>query len=322
MDLSAREIALQKRIYWRIKEEINFDPKTESFCDYLKKEKIEFDRPRPINQLLFVGFVLIFLLLFLIYEFLTFINYSMAFLEDEPIGPEPLHSPEFSLLLVVSTLATVLGLILSIMFIIFKYLLTKAHWSRFHNQTLSLFERLDEAEMLDNYITLEINNNKSFFILKKISIDFQIQWIFPFVFDGFPPLLIEISLLSFLLPFSVSTLVSFITLFFAFDLPSLILSIIFIVAITFGFLTSINSISRSWSKYIWIRNLMIIRQQEIIHELILQQADNLEILMNEQNMRRLESMHPFPLPAIIRISTVLPLLGSFVGYLIGLIIIK
>jgi len=93
-------------------------------------------------------------------------------------------------------------------------------------------------------------------------------------------------------------------------------------AVIFGFFTSINTISRSWSKYIWIRNLMINRQQEIIHKLILQQADNLEILVNEQNLARLEKMHPFPLPAIIRVSTILPLLGSFIGYLIGLLIIK
>ena len=94
------------------------------------------------------------------------------------------------------------------------------------------------------------------------------------------------------------------------------------IAIIYGFYTSIRGISRSWSKYTWIRNLMIDRQQEIIHKLILQQADNLEILMNEQNLTRLEKMHPFPLPAIIRLSAILPLLGSFFGYLIGLILIK
>ncbi|WP_455465271.1 hypothetical protein [Candidatus Hodarchaeum mangrovi] len=322
MDLSAREILLEKKISWKIKEEISSNYIVKSFYDYLNKEKEFFDKFRPTNQLFLIGIGLIFLILFLLYEILLFINYLLSFLKNEPIGPEPLQSVEFSLLLIITTLATILGLILSIAFIIFKYFLTKAHWSRFHNQTLALIGRLEEERILENYITLERNDNASFFKLKKISIDFQIQWLFPFIFDAFPPLLLEISLLSFLLPFSISTIVSLLVYIIAFDFFLLIISCILMVAIIFGFFTSIKAISHSWSTYIWIRNLMINRQQEIIHKLILQQADNLEILVNEQNLTRLEKMHPFPLPAIIRVSATLPLLGSLIGYLIGLLILK
>ena len=149
----------------------------------------------------------------LIYEILLFINYLFNFLENEPIRPERLQSVEFSLLLVITTLATILGLILSIAFIIFKYFITKAHWSRFHNQTLALIRRLEEERIIENYITLEENENTSYFKLKKISIDFQIQWLFPFIFDAFPPLLLEIRyfLFFFLSPFQQLFLFLFIS---------------------------------------------------------------------------------------------------------------
>jgi hypothetical protein len=97
---------------------------------------------------------------------------------------------------------------------------------------------------------------------------------------------------------------------------------VLMIAVIFGFISSIYSMVHSWRKYDWIRNLMIDRQQEIIHTLILQQEDNLEILMNKQNLTRLEQMHSFPLPAFVRISATFPVLGSFIGYLIGLLIIK
>ncbi|MHA2096963.1 MAG: hypothetical protein ACW98F_20310 [Candidatus Hodarchaeales archaeon] len=322
MDLSAREIILEKEIIWKIKKEIDSDLKLKSFYEYLKKEKELFDRPRPIKQMIIVGIGIVFLLIFLFYQILTFIDFSFDFLNNKPIGPLGLQSEEFSLLLIATTLATILGVTLSITFIIFKYLLTKAHWSRFHDQTLALIGRLDEESILENYISFEKDTDISQFKLNKISIDFQIQWLFPLIFDALPPLLLEISILSFLLPFSISVIVSFFVLLATFDWFSFLLSCVLMVAVIFGYITSINSMIHSWRKYNWLRNLMIDRQQEIIHKLILQQADNLEILVNEQNLTRLEKMHSFPLPAIVRVSATIPVLGSFVGYLIGLLIIK
>ena len=113
MDLAAREINLEKEISWKIREEINSNYEIKNFHGYLKKEKELFDRPRPIKQLSFVGIGLTFLALVLIYEILLFLDFFYDFLENEPIGPEALHSLEFSLLMVVTTLATILGLILS-----------------------------------------------------------------------------------------------------------------------------------------------------------------------------------------------------------------
>jgi hypothetical protein len=333
MDLSAREIILEKEIVWEIKTETDPNNEIKSFYGYLKKEKELFDRPRPVKQLSTVGFVIIFLILFLIYQLLSFFDFLSDFLNNEPIGPVGIQSEEFSLLLIATTLATSLGVILSITFIIFKYFIIKAHWSRFHDQTLALIGRLDEEGILEHYISFKRTDDAFQFKMKRISIDFQIQWLFPFIFDAFPPLLLEISLLSFLLPFSISTLVSFFILFFSFDWFSFIFSSVLMVAVIFGFISSIYSMVHSWRKYDWIRNLMIDRQQEIrnlmidrqqeiIHTLILQQEDNLEILMNKQNLTRLEQMHSFPLPAFVRISATFPVLGSFIGYLIGLLIIK
>jgi hypothetical protein len=137
MDLSAREIILEKEIVWEIKTETDPNNEIKSVYEYLKKEKELFDRPRPVKQLSIVGFVIIFLILFLIYQLLTFFDILSDFLNNELIGPVEIQSEEFSLLLIATTLATILGVILSITFIVFKYLIIKAHWSRFHDQTLA-----------------------------------------------------------------------------------------------------------------------------------------------------------------------------------------
>jgi hypothetical protein len=66
---------------------------------------------------------------------------------------------------------------------------------------------------------------------------------------------------------------------------------------------------------------MINQQQELIHSLILEQADNLVILRNQNNLATLKTMSIFPVPGLIQFSAIVPLLGSFIGYLIGLTIV-
>ena len=65
------------------------------------------------------------------------------------------------------------------------------------------------------------------------------------------------------------------------------------------------------------RNLMITRQQGILHQLVLTGDNDLAILRNENNLTRLEKMHPFPLPSLFRITAFIPLIGSLLGYLVG-----
>jgi hypothetical protein len=201
----------------------------------------------------------------------------------------------------------------------FKYFFTKINWSRFHDQTLLLSERLINTGLLNEYIQFSTNedgNNE--FKLKKISVDFQIEWIFPFIFQDFPPLLTEIMLLSFIFPFAIATLASLIIALSTFDfLVSGIMLILFSLIIL-GVISNSTTIYKSWSNYSQIRNAMIDKQQSLLHYLTLQGESDLTILRNENNLARLEKMHPFPLPSIFRITTFIPLVGSLLGYVVGI----
>ena len=204
----------------------------------------------------------------------------------------------------------------------FKYFLTKNNWSKFHDQTLLLMERLAKKGVLEEYIQLTDNNDrKNGFKLSKISVDFQIEWIFPFIFIDFPPLLFEITILSFLFPFSIATLISLFVAFFTSDWITGGVMIILFALIIAGTISASTTIYRSWSNYTKIRTAMIDKQYGIIHNLTLQEADDLTIIRNENNLTRLQKMHPFPLPSIFRITTFVPLIGSILGYVVGLAIL-
>jgi hypothetical protein len=318
---SERDIELDNDLFWPVRDEISFNEKEENFLDYLLKEKIIFDQRRSQRQ---KGLATIAILIFSFLLLSTIGSLVEAFfmlLRNEPIGP-PSPQPEiYSILIFAAIFTSFSGIALVIVLFGFKYFFTKANWSVFHDHTLTLFRILDKVELLDNYISFENNSQKKRFRLKKISVDFQFQWIFPFIFDDFPPLFTELLTLSFLLPFFITTTLTIFFAFYTLDWVVIIVMSPVLLMILLGFYGSSTSILRSWKKYHWIRNLLINSQQAIIHNLILDNADATLILLNYHNLSRLESMHPFPLPSIIRLSALVPLLGSLIGYLIGVIIL-
>ena len=186
-----------------------------------------------------------------------------------------------------------------------------------YDQTLSLVERLTETNLLQEYVQFNADNGEQKFKLQKVSVDFQVQWIFPFIFNAFPPLLIETMLIAFLLPFSIATLFSLLIALVDSNLFITLGMTLVIALIGVGVYSNAVTIIKSWLNYSWIRNLMITRQQGILHQLYLTGDNDLAILRNENNLTRLEKMHPFPLPSLFRITAFIPLIGSLLGYLVG-----
>ena len=320
MEQLEQNVTLEEELYWEIKEDLTYD-KSESFADYLQKEKMKFDHPRPMSQKTFSLIISI----ILGFTGLSSLIFSIDVISSVFFGT--FESPEAfsSVPSVVSAgleisigFATVLGISSSIITILYRAFFSKPNWSSFHDQMLSLFKRLEHVGLIESFITFDEMNGKKRFQLKKISTDIDIEWIYPFIFDDFPPLLFELLLLSFLLPFFVSTTIS---LFFAIIdwawflvlfLSSLLLLILF------GFTQSGLSIYRSWRKYNTILNCLIYKQQEIIHSLILNKSDEITIIRHQNNLNRLISMSSYPIPQLIRISAIIPLFGSLFGYVIAI----
>ena len=319
MNKGNRDIQLEKDIIWNVKKGIKFNPESETFLDYIRKEKETFDQHRPLNKLAPIVGVLIGLSILFFYTTLMLAEFIVAFfLEGEFLGPPDLQSEFFSLLVLTSVLASGLGQILVIFSLSFKYFFAKENWSKFHDQTISLVERLVENDLLEEYIQfIQKENGNRYFKLQNLSVDFQVQWIFPFIFNAFPPLLIEIMLIAFLLPFSIATLFSLIIALVELNWFVTIGMTLLLIIIMVGVYSNALAIFRSWSTYSWIRNLLITHQQSILHHLILTGESDLTILRNENNLSRLERMHAFPLPSLFRFTAFIPLLGSLLGYLVG-----
>ena len=323
MSEANRYVELEDGFFWIMKDEIQYDSVKETFYDYLVKEKTVYDRYRPLNKLAPVIGVIITLIFTSLYSVSAFIDLILSFFVDGSfVGPPEFQSEFFSLLIITSIFASILGQLLVVFMLTFKYFFTKDNWSRFHDQTLLLSERLVDINLLNEYVEFSTNEDgQKGFKFKKLSVDFQIEWIFPFIFQDFPPLLFEIMLLSFMFPFSIATLVSLIVALSTFDfLVSGIMLILFSLIIL-GVISNSKTIYKSWSNYSLIRNAMIDKQHAIIHNLALQGENDLSILRNEYNLARLVKMHPFPLPSIFRITTFIPLVGSLLGYVVGISIL-
>jgi hypothetical protein len=316
-----QNILLDEELYWEIKKEITYNKKSENYVDYLHKEKERFDRPRPrqhkISSLIIsiiLGFVGLSSLIFSI-------EATMTAIFERPETPETFLNLPLGVAtgLEISTgFATFLGISFSIITILYIAFYSTPNWSPYHDQMLSLFKRLENFGLIDNFIVLTEMNGKTKFQLKKISTDFDLEWIYPFIFDDFPPLMFELLLLAFLLPFFVSTTIS---LYFAL-LDMIWVLILFLgtllILILIGFEQSGLSIYRSWKKYSSILGTVISKQQEIIHSLILNKSDEMTIIRHQNSLNRLVTMSSFPVPQVIRVSAIIPLFGSILGYLIAI----
>ncbi|MHA2176244.1 MAG: hypothetical protein ACXABI_15560, partial [Candidatus Hodarchaeales archaeon] len=176
-----RYVELEDDFFWVMKNDIPYDSVKETFYDYLVKEKVIYDQYRPLDKLAPVIGALIILLITSFYSTSMLIDLLLSFFIDGSfVGPPEFQSEIFSLLVITSIFASILGQFLVIFMLIFKYFFTKSNWSRFHDQTLLLTKRLVNTGLLNEYLQFTANKEgQKGFKLKKLSVDFQIEWIFP-----------------------------------------------------------------------------------------------------------------------------------------------
>jgi hypothetical protein len=321
MDHSEADVLLKEGIFWEIKKDILFDKKSETFVDYLQKEKEKFDQPRSRYQKILALIGSLILGVTGIGSALFAIEVIIDVLAGEFVNPDvfkELPSEISTGLIFATSIGAFLGCILTTVTLLNRAFSTKSNWSNYHDLTLSLFRRLENADLLDNYVVFDKTNGKKRFQLKGMSFDFEINWVFPFIFDDFPPLLFELLLISFLLPFFVTTSISLFIAILSADVVYFLVMTLLILLIFFGFGQTGLAISRSWRRYSTILNALILKQQEVIHSLILECRDDMTIIRHQNNLTRLISTHSFPIPQLIRISAIIPLLGSLIGYLVAL----
>jgi len=320
MDQLKQNILLKEEFHWEIKKEITYNKKSENFVDYLQKEKERFDQPRPRHQKILSLIISIILGIIGLGSLIFSIEVTFNVISGTSENPETIFNLPLGVAtgLEISTgLATFLGISFSIITILYRTFYSTPNWSNYHDQMLSLFKRLENVGLLDNVIVFDEMNGKTRFQLKKISTDIDLEWIYPFIFEDFPPLMFELLLLAFLLPFFVSTTIS---LYFAI-LDMIWVLILFLgallILILIGFEQSGLSIYRSWKKYSSILGSVINKQQEVIHSLILNKSDEMTIIRHQNNLNRLVTMSSFPIPQFVRVSAIIPLFGSLLGYLIA-----
>jgi hypothetical protein len=302
--------------------------KSESFFDYLKKEKQKFDRPRHIWQRYFGVLILVISGIGFIYSLDILVNLMVEIIR----GTYEISSDDlFFKLGFPSEIIPVFNIgylsafaFASLLFgIIFCYFLTfsKRKWSKYHEQLLALLERLNKTVDIEKYI--EFQEEEKRFQLSRMSIDWDIEWIFPFLFRYFPPLLFQIGVIAILFPIFIITLIPTINVVFSglylFDLADVII-VGYIIGLAFTIGIFFIYAYQKWRPYDYIRTSMINTQKEKINFLILKNAEEITIIRNQNNLIRIISIQSFPLPALFRISMIVPLVGSIIGYILTLFI--
>ena len=186
----------------------------------------------------------------------------------------------------------------------------------YHDTLLILAKYLQETDHLDEFFIYQ-KESKAIH-LQKMSIYWEMEWIFPFVFRSFPPFFHEmgeiflyiISLLSFPLP----VLVAIIT-------KNLILLAFFLVLVLFlsimAFLSS-KRLIREYQGFKKVQQVLIEPQQEkLLHLLFQEKVDPVLVHTNPENISRLASERSIPTSlSLYFLSILFPVFSTIIGYVI------
>ena len=180
---------------------------------------------------------------------------------------------------------------------------------------------MKETNQIQSYLTYEAEKKR--FKLNKISIFWDIEWVYPFMFRNFPPLILEIFVLTLVIPYSFligNESLSLLSSGSSGDLTTDAFAIIATIILVLLVFYLIRRIIQDYSRYNRIKYFLIERQKVKIFQLVQQKEDASVIIMNQNNLNRLNLMGSFPLPAIFRIAPFIPpIVISVLGVLFALI---
>ncbi|MFX1507022.1 MAG: hypothetical protein ACFFDC_13085, partial [Promethearchaeota archaeon] len=181
-------------LYLQVKPKIPFNMKNDSLVSYLNSLR-EFDKkskPSDIIRLAIITFGVLMFGAFSVFFFAEAVSQIMKVFQNSFIISErdyllALGIPRL-FVAPVSIFAFLLAgsiMLLATVFNILSYLFgAHKNWTIYHRQLLTLVENLQEKEILEEYFVLQ--EEKKSFQMVKCSIEWEMEWMFPFLFQNFP----------------------------------------------------------------------------------------------------------------------------------------
>jgi hypothetical protein len=313
---------------FKLKKKVPFDAGKSTLVTYLEELK-EFDKkyvPMPIK----IAKVLIYSLGLATFFFFSLLFYLAAFSDILKVFQNTYYSSGDNIFFVLgipelfippiaissSLLAGSLMLLAGMYLIIALLAGVFKSWTSYHEQMLVLSKKLQEMGLLEDFFDYQ-EQAKSFH-LKEMSINWEMEWIYPFFFDNFPPYLQEIgeitlyvfTLISFPLPILLAIITSNLVLLAVFT--AIPLSILFM-----GFQASKRFI-QAYQSFKNVQKILIARQQEKLLLLMFKEnVDQLLVHVNQENLKRLASEKSIPMAfPLIPLSILLPVFSTLIGYVI------
>lgn len=312
----------------KLNKNLHFDQKKDTLVSYLEglEEYEKRIRSDPISTLKNLGFIFIlfFFGLLSIFFYSEALSNMLKVFQNTFIIPEDnyfaqLGIPElfvapvaiFSYLLAGSIM-----LVADIFFIVSRIVGGNKKWTSYHEQLFTLTTKLHEMDLLADFSDYQKEINA--FQLKRISINWEMEWLTPFLFESFPPYFQEIGEVSIyifaLISFPIPILVSIITrnLFFLIILTSLVL---FLGIMAFIRTRNLIQVHQNFKN---VQNQLIKHQQEKLIQLLFEEnVDPGVIHANQENLYRLSSERSIPTSfPLLPLSILLPILSAIIGYVI------
>ncbi|MHA1543223.1 MAG: hypothetical protein ACTSQH_09630, partial [Candidatus Hodarchaeales archaeon] len=188
--------------------------------------------------------------------------------------------------------------------------------TKYHRQLLILAEKLQEKDILDDFFVYQ--KEKKSFQMIRMSINWEMEWVFPFLFKNFPPyfhVVGELSLYVFtMISFILPTIVSITT----FNVPILLLllslaSFIFVLGSSRS-----KKILQLYKRFKNLQNKLVIQQETKLVDLICNMTpDTLLVHVNRKNLSRLVNERNIPTTfPLLPLSMILPIFSAIIGYVI------
>ena len=322
VDLSELEL------YYKVNAKIPFNNDKNTFVTYLENLR-EYER-KSISKPSNIIYYILNSLALLIFGIFVLVFYGEAISQIMKVFQNTYQITEYNYLLAlgiprlfvapVSIFSFLLAgsiMLLADIFIILSLVLgVHKNWTKYHRQLLILAEKLQEKDILDDYFVYQ--KEKKSFQMIRMSIHWEMEWVFPFLFKNFPPYfhavgelsLYVFAMISFILP----TIVSITT----FNVPILIL----LLSLSFFIFVLGSSRSRMILQlYIRFKNLqnkLVMQQETKLVDLICgMNPDTLLVHVNRENLNRLVNERSIPTTfPLLPLSLILPIFSAIIGYVI------
>ncbi len=313
---------------YKVNVKIPFNKDKNSFVTYLENLR-EYERNSISNPSNLVYFFLNSLAL-LIFGFFVLVFYGEALSQILKVFQNTYQITDYNYLLAlglprlfvapVSIFSFLLAgsiMLLADSFIILSLVLgAHKNWTKNHRQLLILAEKLQEKDILDDYFVYQ--KEKKSFQMVKMSINWEMEWVFPFLFKNFPPYFHAVGELSIyvftMISFILPTIVSITT----FNIPILIL-LLFVAAfiLVLGSLRS-QKILQLYKQFKNLQGKLVMQQETKLVDLICNMPpDTLLVHVNRKNLNRLVNERSIPTTfPLLPLSLILPIFSAIIGYVI------